>query len=73
MCARYLKDGSPSGKLGVSVGMTIERAERILIEATLRTHGNNKTKAAEVLGISAKTLHAKLRQYRREDSAVTLP
>src|SRR5579862_8787656 len=38
--------------LGIQVGMSIEEGERIMIEATLRQHGNNKTKAAAVLGIS---------------------
>jgi DNA-binding NtrC family response regulator len=46
--------------------MSIEEGERIMIEATLRQHGNNKTKAAAILGISAKTLHAKVRQYSLE-------
>jgi DNA-binding NtrC family response regulator len=54
--------------LPITVGMTIDEAERVLIEATLRNSANNKTRAAAVLGTSAKTLHAKLRQYRMEDS-----
>ena len=55
------------GGLGVRVGMTIEEAERVLLEATLKQTKNNKTRAAATLGISAKTLHAKLKQYRMED------
>jgi DNA-binding NtrC family response regulator len=55
-----------SQKLDVTVGMTVDEAERVLIEATLKHARNNKTRAAAVLGISAKTLHAKLRQYRLE-------
>ncbi len=35
-----------------------------MIEATLEHTGNNKTRVAPVLGISTKTLHAKLRLYR---------
>ncbi len=54
--------------LGIRIGMTIDEAERLLIEATLRQTHNNKTRAAVVLGISAKTLHAKLRQYRGEQA-----
>jgi DNA-binding NtrC family response regulator len=50
------------------VGMTIAHAERILIESTLRRWKNNKTQAAAALGISAKTLHAKLQQYRASDA-----
>ena len=50
--------------VAVEVGMTIDEAERSLIEATLAHAGNNKTRAALILGISTKTLHVKLRQYR---------
>lgn len=50
--------------LGVEVGMSIDDAERLLVMATLDHTGNNKTRAAAILGISAKTLHVKLRQYR---------
>jgi two-component system response regulator HydG len=50
--------------VGIEVGMSINEAERRLIEATLRQTGNNKTRAATILGISAKTLHVKLKQYR---------
>jgi len=55
---------TPTAGLNISVGMTVDEAERVLIEATLAQSRNNKTRAAGVLGISAKTLHLKLRQYR---------
>ena len=68
MQKRDQKAAKPSSNgIDINVGMTIDEAERVLIEATLRQTGNNKTRAATVLGISAKTLHAKLRQYRLED------
>ena len=44
-------------------GMTLDEAERILILRTLAALGNNKTRTAESLGISLKTLHNKLRRY----------
>jgi DNA-binding NtrC family response regulator len=47
----------------VEVGSTIDEAERLLILRTLESHGNNKTRAAETLGISLKTLHNKLKEY----------
>lgn len=50
--------------VGVDVGMTLDDAEQRMIEATLKHTGNNKTRAAMILGISAKTLHIKLKQYR---------
>lgn len=49
--------------LGIEVGMTVDEAERLLIEATLDHTNNNKTRAAAILGISTKTLHVKLKQY----------
>jgi DNA-binding NtrC family response regulator len=45
------------------VGTTVEEAERGLIMRTLEHTKNNKTKAAEILGISLKTLHNKLKEY----------
>ncbi|MBS1823935.1 MAG: sigma-54-dependent Fis family transcriptional regulator [Acidobacteria bacterium] len=45
------------------VGVTIDQAERALIELTLQHTKNNKTRAAEILGISLKTLFNKLKGY----------
>jgi len=50
-------------ELRLPVGSTIEQAERALIEITLEHTRNNKTRAAEILGISQKTLFNKLREY----------
>jgi DNA-binding NtrC family response regulator len=46
-----------------AAGITLDEAERVLILKTLAALGNNKTRAAESLGISLKTLHNKLRRY----------
>jgi len=46
------------------VGTPIEEIERQMIMRTLQKTGNNKTRAAELLGISLKTLHNKLNLYR---------
>ncbi|HYM66411.1 MAG TPA: sigma-54 dependent transcriptional regulator, partial [Patescibacteria group bacterium] len=45
------------------VGTSLEDAEKALIIKTLAANGNNKTRAADVLGISLKTLHNKLKTY----------
>jgi DNA-binding NtrC family response regulator len=50
-------------ELRISIGSTIEQAERALIELTLDHTRNNKTRAAEILGISQKTLFNKLKEY----------
>jgi DNA-binding NtrC family response regulator len=47
----------------LGVGTTVEEAERQLILKTLTSTNNNKTRAAEILQISLKTLHNKLKEY----------
>jgi DNA-binding NtrC family response regulator len=47
----------------LGVGTTVEEAEKQLILRTLSSTNNNKTRAAEILGISLKTLHNKLKEY----------
>jgi DNA-binding NtrC family response regulator len=46
-----------------TIGTTVEEAEKGLILRTLEHTRNNKTRAAEILGISLKTLHNKLKEY----------
>ena len=46
-----------------NIGTTVEDAEKGLILRTLEHTRNNKTRAAEILGISLKTLHNKLKEY----------
>jgi transcriptional regulator with PAS, ATPase and Fis domain len=55
--------------VAVRVGTTVDEAERLLIVRTLESTGQNKTRAAEILGVSLKTLHNKLKEYShsRED------
>jgi transcriptional regulator with PAS, ATPase and Fis domain len=50
----------------VRVGSTVGEAERMLIFKTLEHTGQNKTRAAETLGISLKTLHNKLKEYESQ-------
>ncbi len=54
----------------LGVGTTVEEAEKMLILKTLQATNNNKTRAAEILGISLKTLHNKLKEYGRPQDAV---
>jgi DNA-binding NtrC family response regulator len=61
--------GSDASAVPVRVGITVNEAERLLILRTLEATGQNKTRAAEILGVSLKTLHNKLKEYSqlRED------
>ncbi|MDT7602855.1 MAG: hypothetical protein QOF61_852 [Acidobacteriota bacterium] len=50
--------------LTLPIGTPLEEVERRMILRTLQKTDNNKTRAAELLQISLKTLHNKLRLYR---------
>jgi len=52
---------------GMDVGLTIDNAEKLLILKTLKAQGGNKTKTAELLGISTRTLRNKLQEYGQPD------
>ncbi len=54
--------GAPAA--GLHAGTTVEEAERQLILLTLQHTNDNKTRAAELLGISLKTLHNKLNRLK---------
>jgi DNA-binding NtrC family response regulator len=54
----------------LGVGTTVGEAEKLLILKTLQATNNNKTRAAEILGISLKTLHNKLKEYGRPPDEV---
>jgi len=59
------------GNIRFPVGTTVDAVERELIMQTLAATSQNKTRAAELLGISLKTLHNKLKEYEsgRTDAA----
>ena len=61
---------SPSDLSGIRfpVGTTVDAMEKELILQTLQATGNNKTRASELLGVSLKTLHNKLKEYGSEKS-----
>jgi len=50
--------------LSLPVGTPLDEVERQMIIRTLKKTGNNKTRAAQLLGISLKTLHNKINLYR---------
>jgi DNA-binding NtrC family response regulator len=59
------------GGLRFPIGTTVDDVERELIFQTLAATSQNKTRAAELLGISLKTLHNKLKEYEagRKDAS----
>jgi DNA-binding NtrC family response regulator len=60
------KSPSDLSSIKFPVGTTVDAMEKELILQTLQATGNNKTRAAELLGVSLKTLHNKLKEYGSE-------
>ncbi len=56
-------DAADGESMRVMIGTTVGQAEKDLILRTLEHTKNNKTRAAEILDISLKTLHNKLKEY----------
>ena len=54
----------PAASVSIVPGMTVDEAEQKLIIATVQAAGGNKTRAADMLGISLKTLHNKLNRMK---------
>ena len=50
-------------ELKLSAGVTLKEVERRLIQETIAYTQNNKKRAAEMLGISIRTLHNRLNEY----------
>jgi len=64
----HLQNISPdkTKAIKLAIGTSLDQAERKIIDTTLESTSNNKTKAAKILGISLKTLHNKLNKYRNK-------
>jgi DNA-binding NtrC family response regulator len=58
----YLKSDSDN-YIKISLGVSLEEAEKEIIQNTLTYYKGNKSKTAEILGIGRKTLHRKLAEY----------
>ena len=61
-----IKSESSANSMQIPFGVTLEEAEKIIIQQTLAQNQGNKSKTAEVLGIGRKTLHRKLDEYAKE-------
>jgi DNA-binding NtrC family response regulator len=57
--------GSPNGENDDAVmpGVTLQAMERQLLQNTLHATGGNRTRAAELMGVSLRTVRNKIREY----------
>jgi transcriptional regulator with PAS, ATPase and Fis domain len=58
--------GGPYSAISMQPGMTVREMEKRLITKTLEEVNDNRTHAAELLGISIRTLRNKLKEYKEE-------
>ncbi len=61
-----------SSSFELRLGMSLDEVERELIMRTIEFTGGNKSRAAEVLGISLKTLYNRLERYQGKDAQEAL-
>ena len=69
----HAKKDDPAATVLLTPGMTVDEAETRLIRLTLEHTRENKTRAAEILGISLKTLHNKLNRLKAQEAAAPPP
>ena len=62
-------DGIDSVESGLNIPMKLEEGNKYLILKTLEKFNGNKTRAAEALGVSSRTIRNKLAEWRIKDEA----
>jgi DNA-binding NtrC family response regulator len=60
---RQKEGGSEASFIQIRLGTSLDDAERELISRTIEFAGGNKTRAASLLGVAAKTLYNRLEHY----------
>ncbi len=62
---------APDGVIEIPIGTSVAEAERRLVLATLAAEDGNKRRAAEVLGVSVRTLYSRLQEYGAGQSSTS--
>ncbi|MBP5359695.1 MAG: sigma-54-dependent Fis family transcriptional regulator [Treponema sp.] len=58
-----ISSSSTGENIAIPLGLTLDEAEKIIIQETLLANANNKTRTSEILGIGRKTLQRKLAEW----------
>ena len=56
------------GKQGIQAGMSLDELSKTLLEKTLAACEGNKTRAAEMMGVSLRWIHYKIKEWQLDDS-----
>ena len=59
---RALRAQSEEKVISIPIGITMDEAEKIIIQENLAANNGNKSRTADILGIGRKTLHRKLEE-----------
>src|SRR5580698_5538578 len=65
-----MPDAAPvasGNSISVEAGRPLSEVEKAYIQLTLKTTGNNKKRAAQILGISLRTLHSRVTEFAAEE------
>ena len=52
--------------ISIPIGISMDEAEKIIIQENLAANNNNKSKTADILGIGRKTLHRKIEEWENK-------
>jgi DNA-binding NtrC family response regulator len=63
-----LREVNDKAFMHIPMGVTLDEAERIIIQDTLAANKGNKSKTADILGIGRKTLHRKITEWESAGS-----
>ncbi len=63
---RALRSQSEEKVITIPIGITMDEAEKIIIQENLAANKGNKSRTADILGIGRKTLHRKLEELQIE-------
>ena len=63
---RALKSQGEEKVISIPIGITMDEAEKIIIQENLAANKGNKSRTADILGIGRKTLHRKLEELNIE-------